>query len=124
MKIRKIVPLVCAIISLLVFSHQSTAQAKAVKLTLTSQTNADIPILPYGDIVKETQKSCRNVTVVKDEHNADFSLEALSGEKTGIKWLKKYKFTLFNHDGSVVYFTESNEIHRAMKDVCAFINKK
>jgi len=84
---------------------------------------ATVPAIPTADIVREVSKRCPNVSITRSTESADYSLEAVGGERTNPHGQRLFKFTLFDRGGDVAFTTETRQVHNAMKDVCAFINK-
>ena len=94
------------------------AQEKPIKIALTN-----VSIVPSADIVKEFGKRCPNVAVTLDAANADFMLEA-GGERVNQgNNIRRYKFTLFDDDGSTVFNIATHFLGNAVRDVCSFLNK-
>jgi hypothetical protein len=100
------------------------AQTNHIKIFLTvSQTPASIPAIPTADIARAVDKSCPNVTLTRNAEEADYSLEAVGGDRTNPHGQRLYKFTVFDKTGIVAFDTETRRLNNAMKDVCAFIDK-
>jgi hypothetical protein len=99
------------------------AASKPVKIALVTQTPASVPAVPTADIAREVSKKCPNVSVTRNGETADYSLEAVGGDRTNPHGQRLFKFTLYDHDGNVAFTTETRQLHNAVKDVCAFINK-
>ena len=99
------------------------AETKRVKVALTTQTPSSVPAIPTADIAREVSKTCPNVSVTRSADTADYSLEAVGGDRTNPHVQRLFKFTLFDRDGNVVFTAETRQLHNAVKDVCAFINK-
>jgi hypothetical protein len=99
------------------------AENKSVKISLVTQTPASVPAIPTADIASELSKRCPNVSVTRNVEAADYSLEAVGGDRTNPHGHRLFKFTLYDHDGNVNFTTETRQLHNAVKDVCAFINK-
>lgn len=98
------------------------ADVKPVKVALTAETPSSVPAIPTADIAGEFSKQCANVTVTRNSEAADYSLEAIGGDRTNPHGQRLYKFTLFDHSGNVAFTTETRQLHNAIKDVCHFIN--
>jgi hypothetical protein len=77
---------------------------KSVALTGTSR-------VPPEEILKQLQKECPNVSIVKDATKSDYTLEAIPG----------YELTLFDHDGITVRYTSNTYLDDAAKDICRAI---
>jgi len=99
------------------------AEAKPVKVSLITQTPASVPAIPTADIAQEFSKRCPNVSITRSAEASDYSLEAVGGDRTNPHGQRLFKFTLFDHDGNVAFTTETRQLHNAVKDVCAYINK-
>jgi hypothetical protein len=111
-----------AIISLS-FASVAFAGAKPVKVSLIGQTPASVPAIPTADIAREMSKRCPNVSITRKEDASDYSIEAVGGDRTNPHGQRLFKFTVFDHEGNVAFTTETRQLHNAVKDVCAFINK-
>jgi hypothetical protein len=99
------------------------AETKPVTLSLVTQTPASVPAIPTADIAREVSKRCPNVSITRSTETADYSLEAVGGERTNPHGQRLYKFTLFGPNGNVAFTTETRQLHNAVKDVCTFVNK-
>jgi hypothetical protein len=99
------------------------AEAKPVKISLTTQTPSSIPAMATADIARELSKRCPNAGLTRNAETADYSLEAVGGDRTNPHGQRLYKFTLFDHEGNVVFTTETRQLGNAVKDVCAYINR-
>lgn len=99
------------------------AEAKPVTVSLVTQTPASVPAIPTADIAREVSKTCPNVSITRNAETSDYSLEPVGGDRTNPHGQRLFKFTLFDHNGNVAFTTETRQLHNAVKDVCAFINK-
>jgi hypothetical protein len=79
--------------------------------------------MPTADIAREVSKRCPNVSLTRSAETADYSLEAVGGDRTNPHGQRLFKFTLFEAGGNVAFTTETRQLHNAVKDVCAFSNK-
>ena len=101
-----------------------SGQEKPIRIALTtSGTPASIPAIPTADISKDMAKQRPNVILTQDALNAEYTLEAVGGDRTNPHGQRLYKFTLFGRNGDVVFTTETRERANAVKNVCAFIKK-
>jgi len=101
----------------------SAVELRPIKISLIGQTPASVPAIPTADIAKEVAKRCPNVSITRKEELADYSLEALGGDRTNPHGQRLFKFTLFDRQGNVAFSTETRQLHNAVKDVCTFVNK-
>lgn len=114
MAIRKRLVILAALTSVVAY-----AQNHPLKIALTSSSN-----VPSADIVKEMTKQCPNVTLTLDASKADFAMEAsktvdvIEGTDYG-----RFKFTLFDREGTAIFSTSARRVANAMKDVCASLKK-
>jgi hypothetical protein len=99
------------------------AEPKPIKISLITQTPASVPAIPTADIAREVSKKCPNVSITRNSEAADYSLEAVGGDRTNPHGQRLFKFTLYGHDGNVDFTTETRQLHNAVKDVCTFVNK-
>lgn len=99
------------------------AETKQVKISLVTQAPASVPAIPTADIAREVSKRCPNVSLTRNVDAADYSLEAVGGDRTNPHGQRLFKFTLYDHGGNVDFTTETRQLHNAVKDVCAFINR-
>lgn len=111
------------LVSITVGVTLALAETKSVKVSLVTQTPASVPAIPTADIAREVSKRCPNVSITRNAEAANYSLEAVGGERTNPHGQRLFKFTLYDHDGNVVFTTETRQLHNAVKDVCAFIDK-
>jgi hypothetical protein len=111
---RKLLAILACLTSSVVY-----AQSHPVKIALTSSSN-----VPSADIVKDMAKQCPKVSVTLDATKADFTIEAsktvdiLDGTDYG-----RFKFTLFDRDGTAIFSTSTRRIANAVKDMCTNIKK-
>jgi hypothetical protein len=96
------------------------SQAHPIKLALTASSN-----VPSAEIVKDMAKRCPNVSLTPDLPKADFTMAAskatdiINGTDYG-----RYKFTLFDHQGSAIFSTSTQRLGNAVKDVCNNLKKR
>ena len=96
------------------------SQTHPIKLVLTASSN-----VPSADIVKDMTKRCPNVSLTQDPAKTDFTMEAskatdvINGTDYG-----RYKFTLFDHNGTVIFKTSTQRLGNAVKDVCNSLKKR
>lgn len=61
---------------------RALAETKPVKVSLVTQTPASVPAIPTADIAREVSKRCPNVSITRNAEAANYSLEAVGGERT------------------------------------------
>ncbi len=76
-----------------------------------------------ADVARELSKRCPNVISTRNVETANYSLEAVGGDRTNPHGQRLYKFTLFDHEENVVFTAETRQLGNAVKDLCAFINR-
>ncbi len=106
-----------ALLAILVRVPLLLAEAKPVSVSVVTQTPASVPAIPTADIAREVSKQCPNVSIPRHAETADYSLEAVGGDRTNPHGQRLYKLTLFDHSGNVTFTTETRQLHNAIKDV-------
>ena len=118
---------VCMVVlSYLIFAMPVLGQDKAVKIAL--KTTSTTP--PAYLLQKLPQVGCSNVSIVSDESQADFLLEAQGGDFEGPSGSEgghppraprpKAKYTLYQN-GVAVFGTTPVREKNAVKDLCKFL---
>jgi hypothetical protein len=90
------------------------SQDHKTRIILTAESS-----VTTAEVGKSLDKHCPDVVLTIEQPKADFMLEAAN--KGG---RKPYKFTLFDHTGDRVFSTETTRLDNAVKDVCAYVQKR
>ena len=118
---------VCMVVlSILIFAGSFLGQDKPIKIAL--KTTSTTP--PAYLLQKLPELGCSNVTIVSDESQADFLLEAQGGDFEGPSGSQgphppraprpKAKYTLYQN-GAVVFGSTPIKEKNAVKDLCKFL---
>jgi hypothetical protein len=97
---------------------QAQTTPKLIALSSTSTVAAT-------DIKKGFQKKCPNVSITFDALKADYALEAVADTIDPVSGnpAMRYRFTLLNRTGDVMYSTSPHKFSNAINNVCMAINK-
>ena len=72
-------------------------------------------------IVKGFGNSCPNVSIVRDESEAEYVILASLCDH-GCGWLIHFYITVYDKQGKVVFVTDKVHSEKSTKEVCRFIN--
>lgn len=74
-------------------------------------------------IAKGFQYSCPNVSIIRDESQADYVV--LASNSDGLRgFLLHYYITIYDKQGKVVFATDKHHGKDASKDACRFLNRQ
>jgi hypothetical protein len=104
---------------LLAFVAEANRTPRVVALSSTSTVAA-------SDIQKGFQKKCPNVSLTREPIKGDYALEAMAEPINLISGspMTRYRFTLFNRSGDIIYSTSPHKFSNAINNVCMAINKE
>jgi hypothetical protein len=102
-------------VAFLALAATCRSQDNKTRIVLTAESSVST-----AEVGKSLDKHCPDVVLTIEQPKADFLLEAAN---TGAG-RKPYKFTLFDHTSDRVFSTETSRLDNAVKDVCAYIQKR
>jgi hypothetical protein len=101
-------------IAFLALAPTCRSQDDKTRIVLTAESSVST-----AEVGKSLDKHCPDVVLTIEQSKADFMLEAANTSGR-----KPYKFTLFDHSSDRVFSTETTLLDNAVKDVCAYVQKR
>jgi len=90
--------------------------AHQVKVAIDPRSAAEME-----QLVKGFNNSCPNVSIVRDENEAEYFIQASQADPWR-EWLLHFRITVFDKQGKVVFATDKHYSKGSTKEVCRFIN--
>jgi len=120
----KLIPFLISVIALSLCTSLGFAKSKGqppvrqVKVTIDPRSAAETE-----QLVKGFDKSCPNVSIIRDEGDAEYLIQASQADPWR-EWLLHFRITVFDKQGKVVFATDKHHSKDATKEVCRFINSQ
>jgi hypothetical protein len=106
------------LLTLLLLPYVAEPQKPPVRIAFSSTST-----VAATDIRKAFAKKCPNVRLAFDPSRSDYALEAMAGTINPVfpSEVTRYRFTLFNRAGNVIYSTSPHKFSNAINNVCVAV---